>query len=154
MTATEEQNVNIRPKRPFLLSFMCVVGFTYTSLFSLLFLMGMLYSTGISGILDKYLQLYDLPRMNFFFLSLGLFLVFFSAFLGVFLMWRLQKLGFYIYTASAVIFIILESVIARPFLPDIIIHTILIIMFMIAFPFGKKRRARLTAKKLLRISKG
>jgi hypothetical protein len=153
MTATEEQNVHIRPKRPFLLSFLCVVGFTYTSLFSILFLVGMLYSTGISGILDKYLQLYDMPRMNFFFLSLGLFLVFFTAFIGVFLMWRLQKLGFYIYTASALIFVILESIIARPFLPDILIHLFLIIMFMIAFPFGKKRRARLTAKNILKTSK-
>ena len=154
MTTTEDQNTQTRPKRPFFLSFMCVVGFTYTALFSLLFLLGILYSTGISGILDKYLQLYDLPRMNLFFLSLSLFLVFFSAFVGVLLMWKLQKLGFYIYAGSAVLFIVLESLIARPFIPDILIHLLLIILFMIAFPFGKKRRARLTAKNILRISKG
>jgi hypothetical protein len=92
--------------------------------------------------------------MNFFFLSLGLFLVFFSAFIGVLLMWKLQKLGFYIYTGSALIFLLLEGIIAQPFLPDIIIHLLLIILFLIAFPFGKKRRARLTAKNILRISKG
>ena len=75
-------------------------------------------------------------------------------FIGVLLMWKLQKLGFYINAGSAIVFLLLESIIARPFLPDIIVHLLLIILFMIAFPFGKKRRARLTAKNILRISKG
>jgi hypothetical protein len=153
MQENEEKTQINRPKRPFFLSFMCVIGFTYTALFSLLFFLGMLFSTGISGIIDKYLQLYDSARLSFLLFSIGMFLVFFAAFIGVLLMWKLQKLGFYIYTASAIFFILLESIIAEPFLPDIFIHLLLIILFMIAFPFGKKRRARLTAKNILRKSK-
>ena len=153
MAESEVQTQGIRPKRPFFLSFMCVIGFTYTALFSLLFFLGMLFSTGISGIIDKYLQLYDSIRLNFLLFSIGMFLIFFAAFIGVLLMWKLQKLGFYIYAGSAILFVLLESIIAEPFLPDILIHLLLIILFLIAFPFGKKRRARLTTKNILRKSK-
>ena len=152
MTETTDKPVVNRPKRPFFLSFLCMVGFTYTSLFSLVFLLGMLYSTGISGILNKYLQLYDLSRLKFFLFSGSGFLIFFTAFIGVLLMWKVQKLGFYIYTVAVLAFLGMELVIEGPFLPDIIIHSILILMFLIVFPFGKKRRARLIKKKLAKES--
>ena len=100
----------------------------------------MLYSTGISGIMNKYLQLYDLSRLNFFLFSISGFLIFFSAFLGVLLMWKLQKLGFYIYAFSSLVFLLMEFSLEGIYLPDIIIHIIFIILFMIAFPFKKSRR--------------
>jgi len=149
MTDTKKSTKTDKPKRPLFLGFLCVIGFTYTCLFSLLFLLGMLYSTGISGILNEYLQLYDLSRLNFFLFSISGFIIFFSAFIGILLMWKVQKLGFYIYTVSAITFLILELVIAGFYLPDIIIHTLLILLFLIVFPFGRKRRARLTGKKLI-----
>ncbi len=149
MTDTEKNSKTGKPKRPLFLGFLCVIGFTYTSLFSLLFLLGMLYSTGISGILNEYLQLYDLSRLNFFLFSIAGFIIFFSAFIGILLMWKVQKLGFYIYTISAITFLILELAIAGFYLPDILVHALLILLFLIAFPFGKKRRARLTEKKLI-----
>lgn len=149
MTDTEKNSKTGKPKRPLFLGFLCVIGFTYTSLFSLLFLLGMLYSTGISGILNEYLQLYDLSRLNFFLFSIAGFIIFFSAFIGILLMWKVQKLGFYIYTISAITFLILELAIAGFYLPDIFVHALLILLFLIAFPFGKKRRARLTVKKLI-----
>ncbi|MCK4570251.1 MAG: hypothetical protein KAT76_08165 [Bacteroidales bacterium] len=147
MTDTDYKSKPDKPKRPFFLSFLCVVGFTYTSLFSLLFLLGMLYATGISGILNKYLQLYDLSRLNFFLFSIAGFIIFFSAFVGILLMWKMQKLGFYIYTISAIIFLAMELVIAGFYLPDILIHALFILLFLIAFPFGKKRKVRLAGKK-------
>lgn len=150
---TEANNIDkpAKPKRPFFLSFMCIIGFTYTSLFSILFLIGILYSTGISGMLDKYLQLYDVSRLNFLVFSISLFLVFFTSFMGVLLMWKMQKLGFYIYLISILIFIGLEITFAGFFLPDVLIHLLLIILFLIAFPFGKKRRLRLLNKTLLKL---
>lgn len=152
MTDIADTPKAIKPKRPHFLSFLCVIGFTYTGLFALLFLMGMLYSTGISGIMNKYLQLYDLSRLNFLIFSISMFLIFFTSFIGVLLMWKLQKLGFYIYTASGLIFLAAESIMSRPFLPDFIIHGLLILLFLIAFPFGKKRRARLLGKNILKKS--
>lgn len=110
----------------------------------------MLYSTGISGIMNKYLQLYDLSRLNFFIFSISMFLVFFASFIGVLLMWKVQKLGFYIYLASILIFLALETIMSGLFLPDILIHLLLIILFLIAFPFGKKRRTKLIHKNVLK----
>jgi hypothetical protein len=127
-------------KRPFFLTFLCIIGFTYTILFSILFLMGMLYSTGLSGILDKYLQIYDLSRLNFFFFSMGGFLIFFSAFIGVFLMWKMQWLGFVIYVISAIIYISMELVIEGFYLPDIAIHSTFILMFFLSFLYVGRRK--------------
>jgi hypothetical protein len=129
-----------RIKRPFFLSFLCIIGFTYTVLFSLLFLIGMLYSTGISGMLNKYLQIYDLSRMNFFLLSSAGFLIFFVAFTGIFLMWKMQWLGFYIYTFATILFLSLELVISGFYLPDMIIQSTLILLFFISFLYVRKRK--------------
>ena len=153
MTEKADNPSTNKPKRPFLLSILCVLGFTYTSLFSIFFLIGMLYSTGFSRILNKYLQLYDLSRLNFFLFSISGFLIFFAIFIGVLLMWRLQKLGFYIFAFASLAFLGMETIIAGPFVPDILLHILLIILFLIVFPFGKKRRARLITKNLLNKTK-
>jgi len=67
------------------------------------------------------------------------------------MMWKMQKLGFYIYLFSVIVFLILEITFAGFFLPDILIHLLLIMLFLIAFPFGKKRRLRLMNKTILKL---
>lgn len=138
-------------KRPFFLTFLCIIGFTYTILFSILFLMGMLYSTGISGILDKYLQIYDFSRLNFFFFSMGGFLIFFASFIGVFLMWKMQWLGFIIYTFSAITYLSMELIIEGFYLPDIAIHSTFILLFFISFLYVSRRK-KLHKRKLAETS--
>lgn len=133
-------------KRPFLLSFLCVIGFTYTLMFSLLFLLGMLYSTGISGILDKYFYIYDLSRLNFFLFSLFGFIIFFASFLGILLMWKMQFFGFWIYLFAAITFVALELYVSGIYLPDIIIHSVFIILFFILFLHIRKKRKKLREK--------
>ncbi len=140
MTEIDKKSIKTKARRPFFLSFMCMVGFTYTGIFALLFLLGILFTTGISGILDKYLQIYDFSRLNFFFFSLGGFIIFFAAFLGILLMWKLQKLGFFIYAASVLLFLIVEFFLTGVFIPDIAIHILLVLLFLIAFPFKKEKR--------------
>jgi hypothetical protein len=140
--AQAEQHKN-KLKRPFLLTFLCVIGFTYTLVFSLLFLLGMLYSTGISGIFDKYFYIYDLSRLNFIIFSLAGFIIFFASFLGILLMWKMQFLGFWIYLVAAFIFVILELFVSGVYLPDIIIHAVFILLFFILFMRIRKKRKAL-----------
>ena len=136
-----ETKMTVVVKRPFFLTFLCLIGYTYTALFSLFFLLGVLYSSGISGILDKYLQIYDFTRLNFFLFATIGFAVFFSSFVGVLLMWKMQWLGYYIYTTAALAFIGLEVAIAGFFLPDFTVHIILILLFLIAMLFaGRKKK--------------
>ncbi len=143
-----EINKTAPVKRPFFLTFLCIIGFTYTSLFSLLFLMGMLYSTGISGFLNKYLQIYDLSRLNFFIFSISGFLIFFTSLIGIYLMWKMQWLGFYIYAAAAVLFVSMEMIIAGFYLPDLVIHSTFILLFFISFLYGRKRNRAAKKSKL------
>jgi hypothetical protein len=67
------------------------------------------------------------------------------------MMWKMQKLGFYIYLVSVLVFLVLEISFTGLYLPDIMIHLLLIILFLIAFPFGKKRRMKLLNKRLLKL---
>lgn len=129
-----------KPKRPFILSFLCIIGFTYTILFSLLFLMGMLYSTGISGMFDQYFRIYDLSRLNFFLFAMAGFLIFFASFIGILLMWKLQFAGFFIYATAASLFVILELIISGVYLPDIIINGTFILLFFIIFLYIKAKK--------------
>jgi len=134
-------------KRPFFLTFLCVIGFTYTLLFSLLFLAGMIYSSGISVVFDRFMQLYDLSRLNLLLFSLGGFVVFFASFIGILLMWKLHWFGFYIYTAASVVLIAFELAVYGPYLPDLIIYSSFILLFMLAFPHKKsadKKHDKLT----------
>jgi hypothetical protein len=130
---------NTRAKRSFFLTFLCIIGYTYTILFSLLFLVGIFYTMGNSGILDSYLNLYDLSRFNFFLFSLGGFLIFFVSFIGVFLMWKVQWLGYSIYTAAALIFIAIQLFMSKIYLPDIIVHGVFILFYFIAILFSKRK---------------
>lgn len=138
----EQGEHRIKPKRPFILSFLCIIGFTYTILFSLLFLLGMLYSTGISGMFDQYFRIYDLSRLNFLLFALAGFLVFFASFIGILLMWKLQFIGFFIYAAAAILFVLIEVIISGVYLPDIIINGTFILLFFIIFLYiNKKKKA-------------
>lgn len=141
-----------KPKRSFFLTFLCIISFTYSALFAILFLTGMFYSIGNSGILSHYLELYDLSRLNFFFFSIGGFLIFFATFMGIFLMWKVQWLGYYIYVLASVTFIVTELIISGLYLPDIIIHAIFIFFFAVALGiiklrFRKAKKPELSTKK-------
>lgn len=133
-------------KRPFILTFLCLIGFTYTALFSLFFLSGIIYSSGFSGVLDKYLQIYDLSRLNFFFFALAGFAIFFTSFTGVYLMWKMHWAGYYIYTLSALTFISLEMVFAGFYLPDFVIHITFIFLFLIAMTLAARKKKRAARK--------
>ena len=133
-------------KRPFFLTFLCLIGFTYTALFSLFFLTGIIYSSGFSGVLDKYLQIYDLSRLNFFFFALAGFAIFFTSFAGVYLMWKMHWTGYYIYTFSALAFISLEMIFAGFYLPDFIIHITFIFLFLLAMAYASRKKKRAAKK--------
>jgi hypothetical protein len=139
----EQKNRITRPKKPFFFSLLCYIGFSYTMLFSIMFLAGMIYSSGISGIFDKYLQIYDLSGLNFFLFSMLGFVIFFGSFTGILLMWKLYWPGFYIYTVSALMFMTLEIFYAGFYLPDILIHVILILLFFLSFPHKMRKKNKL-----------
>lgn len=106
--------------------------------------MGMLYSTGISGILNKYMQIYDLSKMNFFLFSITGFIIFFTLFIGVYLMWRMQWLGFYIYTVAAILYLGMEMLLEGFYLPDIVIHSTFILLYFISFLYVRRRKRALS----------
>lgn len=139
----EEESRKKNTKKPFFFSLLCYIGFSYTLLFSLMFLAGMIYSSGISGIFNKYLQIYELSQLNFFLFSVLGFVIFFGSFAGIFLMWKLYRAGFYIYTVSALLFITLEIIYAGFYLPDILIHITLIILFLLSFPHKLRKKKNL-----------
>ena len=131
-----------KPKRSFFLTFISLIGFTYSAMFSILFLTGMIYSAGNSGILSQYLNLYELSRLYFFLFSIGGFLIFFASFTGIFLMWKLQWLGYYIYLAATLIFLGVELYFSGIYLPDLIIHACFILFFLLALSLNMRKEKK------------
>ena len=116
-TSTDNQLVHETPKRPQFLTVLCVLSFIWCGLLLFCLFLGLCFSnfifntaqsllTGAEGMpaigeeQQKSLQvLIDLGPQKFLIGIAVAIIVYMTSLLGVFKMWRLQKFGFYIYTA-------------------------------------------------------
>jgi len=97
----EIQEVKSAIRRPFFLSILCVAIFSYSTLFFLFFLTGILFNGWITSVLNDFLTEGAVQQSSILILSIvGIFLYSMS-FLGAILIWKLQRKGFYIFLFSS-----------------------------------------------------
>ncbi len=103
---------NGRPKRPELLTLLCILSFIGSGLAGFSNLIVAITYYGIDDIIaSSGINIPGLQEMlsagrTFFVLSFTMYLI---SFIGIFNMWRLKKIGFHIYTISQIIILILPS---------------------------------------------
>lgn len=122
-------------QRSFFLSILCVVVFVYSTLFILLFLSGIIFNNWITSVLNDFLN-DDIYKKQFIlgFSATGSFLYGLS-FAGAFLIWRLKRFGFYIYTFSSIALIIIPFI----FNLESWVSSVILILMIFAFAsFFKK----------------
>lgn len=101
-------NSSLKPGRPRLLTIFCILTLIGSSLQAFVFLMiTMSYTEFMAQVKDMDLPL---PEMQIFFTGsksfyLTGFLLLSISTIGAYLMWKLRKIGFHMYTASQVIFL-------------------------------------------------
>jgi len=126
----EKQEVKeIEQKRPFLLSILCTAVFVYSVFFAILFIAGLIFREWVTNLLNDYLlnRQYDTNSVILFSLS-GIFLYGLS-FASALLMWRLNRIGLFLYIFTTLLLVIIPYFIGFGNLINVAVFSILIILF-------------------------
>ncbi len=101
----EEQEIKSNVHRPFFLSILCVAIYSYSTLFMLLFLTGILYNKWITKVLNDFLTVGEVHPNSILILSFVGIILYSLSFMGAFFIWKLKRKGFYIYLISSLLII-------------------------------------------------
>jgi hypothetical protein len=123
----EEQEIKSNVHRPFFLSILCIAIFSYSILFILLFLTGILYNKWITKVLNDFLTVGEVHPSSILILSFVGMILYSLSFLGAFLIWKLKRKGFYFYLISSLL------IISLPYLFNFgnVISTIVLLLLVV-----------------------
>ncbi len=129
----ENQEVKSDVKRPFFLSILCVAIFSYSILFILLFLTGVLFNSWITNVLNDFLTAGEVQGSSILMLSIVGIILYSLTFYGAFLIWKLKRKGFYVYLISSALIILLPYLFRFGNIISAIVLLALIIMILAHF---------------------
>jgi drug/metabolite transporter (DMT)-like permease len=92
-----------RPARPLILTVLCLFSFIFFGLIALIFLMAMLYTGSIAGMVLQYMPENSLTRAGVFFFTFGGFLLHVLSFSGTILLWKMKRKGYILFGISTVL---------------------------------------------------
>jgi hypothetical protein len=88
-------------KRSFLLTVLCLFSFVFFGLITVLFLFALLYSGSITDMVLRYAPENSPSRVTVLFYILGGFLLHGLSLAGIIMIWRMRRLGYILFGASA-----------------------------------------------------
>ena len=103
----ENQELTPKAQRPFFLSILCVAIFSYSILFILVFLTGIFFNSWITKVLNDFLADGNVKHTYIIILSIIGIILYSMSFIGVFLIWKLRRKGFYIFLFSSFLIVAL-----------------------------------------------
>ncbi len=121
--------------RPFFLSIICIAIFVYAGFLVTLFLFGLIFNTWVTATLDDFFPEKNLISNNVVLISTIGFILNIASIIGAVYLWKLRKIGFYLYLLSNLIFIF------SPFLigyGNLYSASILILILLLIVLFLKK----------------
>lgn len=122
-------------RRPFFLSILCIAIFVYSGFLSIIFLFAILFKEWVTNtMLDFFPEKTFTSAYILFFSAIG-FLITSTSFIGGYFLWKLKKIGFYLYLTSNLIFIFLPFFIGDG---NLYSAAILIIILLLILIFIKK----------------
>ncbi len=90
-------------KRPFFLEVLCIFGWVYFFVFSVLFLAGLFFSGWVSNAINLYTPSNRFSGFEIKMILAAYSLLFISAFSGIILIWKLRRYGYYIFGVSSLL---------------------------------------------------
>lgn len=100
MSTNEAGNTALPSERPFFLSILCSVVFVYSGFFILLFATGILFNAWITRVLNDYLPERNITSGTVLLICIAFAVLYGLSFFSAFLLWRLKKLGLFLYVGS------------------------------------------------------
>ncbi|MCX6286865.1 MAG: hypothetical protein NTY96_07110 [Bacteroidetes bacterium] len=116
-------------KRPFFLEVLCIFGWVYFFVFSVLFIAGFFFSGWVTNAINLYAPVSQYSHIEVKMIFAMYSVLFMLAFSGIILMWNLRRYGYYFYGVSVLILASFQL-----FMPGIAFSgTIIFIAFLILF---------------------
>ncbi len=132
MTESSQQIIS---KRPFFLSILCIAIFIYAGFLALLFLFALIFNTWVTSTLNDFFPEKTLNSNNVVLISLIGFVLNIVSVAGAIYLWKLRKIGFYLYLLSNLIFIFFPFLIGYG---NLYSAAILILILLLIVLFLKK----------------
>ncbi|MEI7490404.1 MAG: hypothetical protein WCK92_03335 [Bacteroidota bacterium] len=92
-----------RQKRPFFLEVLCIFGWVYFFVFSVLFLAGFFFSGWVSNAINLYTPVNRFSGIEMRLILGAYSLLFILAFTAIILIWKLRRYGYYILGVSCLL---------------------------------------------------
>jgi hypothetical protein len=130
----EENESLIRENgRPFFLSILCVAVFVYSVVFVLIFSALAVFNNWFKFVLTDFLPELEIARSKIIWFAVTGIVFYSLSFAGAFLMWKLKRLGFYIYVAASAMISIVPYLFGLGGITNVIVFSILTISFLFFF---------------------
>ena len=128
----EEQAI---PKRPFMLSLLCIVFFVHSAIMAFLFLLGIFFNSWLTGAINNYMEAKTYSASSiYFFTGIG-FLLYCISFIGTWYLWQMKKKGWFLLSVSILIILLFTFFFGAGSVANSIIY-ILLLLFLALF-YGK-----------------
>ncbi len=128
-----DQDINIKQKRPFFLSLLCIIVFVYSFVFSMLFIAGMVFSNWITKMLTDFIPDRQFNSSTIFLISILGALLYLISFVSMIYIWKLKRIGFFIYSTVTLILIIIPFFVGQGSLITSAVLIILLILFALFY---------------------
>ena len=131
MDETEDKAQNMQ--RPFFLSILCFSVFVYTVVFILIFLFSLIFHNWVFVVLNDFLLVNVIDRQVIFYLSIIGALLYIVSFIGALYMWKLKRIGLFIFSLSTFFTIALPYLFGYGSLINLITLSILVLGFSLYY---------------------
>lgn len=129
----EDQGQATNIQRPFFLSILCVAIFSYSTLFILLFLTGIVFNSWITNVLNDFLPEGKVQRNSIYMLSISGIALYGLSFYGAFLIWKLKRNGFFVFFISSFLMVFLPYLFHFGNIISAIVLLLLVLLILIYF---------------------
>jgi hypothetical protein len=130
---TNSGNKEIIERRPFFLSILCMVVFVYSTFFILILSTGLIYRNWITGVLNDFAQSRQFETSSVILFSVSGVFLYGLSFAGALLMWRIKKIGYYLYVFSSAMIFLIPLFFGFENITNVIIFSVLIILFSLYY---------------------
>lgn len=127
MDETEDQAQSTQ--RPFFLSILCFSVFVYSVVFILIFLFTIIFHNWVFTVLNDFLPGNGIDKQVILYLSIIGVLLYIGSFIGALYMWKLKRIGLFIYSLSTIFTIALPYIFGYGSIINLITFTILVLGF-------------------------
>ena len=120
-------------KRPWILSILCIVFFVHSTVLIFLFLLGTIYNTWLTEVINNFVESNSYGKAQVFMISIAGFVLYGFFFTGTFYLWKMKKKGLIILVTSVFLILIFTFFIGAASMINSIIYIVLLLFLALFY---------------------